>query len=144
MIKGIHVDFTDLTLNSGYQANIEIPYEDGSLGLIDIADPEFDPVLEASLMPFIYDPPTGDWLPATNGVFGGTFTLDLVANRLATQLPTETLLRYVNSDDPTTFTLFLSIGAQVVPEPSITTVLALGAVLLIASGREWKRKRLGS
>lgn len=132
MVKGVHVDLTGVSLLSQYIATIDIPYENGSLGLIDIADPEFTNVVERTLRPYVYDPsgPIRQWVALTNPSYGGSFTLDMSTRTLSANVPVDLLSRYVNADDHNTSTLFLSIAGDDVPEPGSAGLVAIGIALL--------------
>src|SRR5205807_2005308 len=65
MMKGVHIDSTGFAGPPQFNPNsffdLTISYEDGTNGLIDVADPDYGPFIESGLMPFVYNPFTHTW-----------------------------------------------------------------------------------
>lgn len=128
IIKGFLIDITgaDADLADGL-AHFHFTYFDTGF---DLADPEYLPVDELSLRPFIYDLASGIWAPAN----ATNMTLDLVANQLLFDLPIDDLLNPSNRNyDPlnsSTFFSFVAMGGAEIPTPAPIWLIVMGGALL--------------
>ncbi|MFO1320114.1 MAG: hypothetical protein U1F52_10895 [Burkholderiales bacterium] len=140
MIKGVHIDVTggggppalgsDLFL-------LVIPYEDGLEGegsLLELGDREYTRLREDTLGLYFYDSLSRVWRPVNATSFGGFLSVDTVNDRVQVGLPTVTLAE-LGTADSTGYSVFLSLGAQPVPEPKIWLSLASGLLVLGAFAR---------
>lgn len=144
MVKGENIVLTSNTGQPMLQPNqffdTSIPYEE--IG-IDIADPEYRQVFEASLRPFYYNPQTLSWTLLDPVALGGTYLLDMANNIVSMSLPTDFLTQFsVPGATDSTF-LFLSIAGNPVPEPSNLglVVAALAAGLGTATARRGRQTK---
>lgn len=116
MVKGVEIEIIALQLqsiNPNAFFQVSIPYEDGMAGegwRIDVADPDYGPVVEQALRPFVWDPQHGAWVQLDPAALGGTFNLDMVNNHAVMTLPCVLLTAFPDTDNPLHSSLFLSIG----------------------------------
>lgn len=136
MIKGVHIDITG---SGGPPAlgtdpfQLIIPYEDGLEGegsLLELGDREYTALREDTLGLFFYDSQSLIWRPLDPSHFGGVVAVDTVNDRVQVGLPTVTLAE-LGTADSNGYSVFLSLGAQPVPEPRTGFMLVAGVVVLL-------------
>jgi len=134
MFRGVLLDITPGLSTASGIVDFSLAYMDS--GFADIDDPEFRPIRESSIQPFIYNTSAGVWMPLSTI----NPMLDTAGNMMDFGLHVSELLSPSNMgydpSMPESVFSFVALGGLEVPEPSSVILVAM-----LTGCAAWRSKR---